>query len=152
MALWVLDHVVRGTPVDDTATIVIGATFARLVTVGVALASVQRWGARLGARLVNAALWACAVAQLAYPLAELLVKIAIALGAVAVPPVGVGNMSATGWFNLAAVWAVFGIPGGLFALSARSHANRYEVRSSWLPLAGGAAGMVGLLGLGALIG
>jgi hypothetical protein len=47
---------------------------------------------------------------------------------------------------------VFGIPGALLALNARSHANRYEVRSSRLPLAGGAAGLVGLPGLGALIG
>jgi hypothetical protein len=47
-----------------------------------------------------------APAQLAYPLAELMVKIAIALGAHALPPVDVGTMSGTSWFNRAAAWAV----------------------------------------------
>ncbi|WP_134741045.1 hypothetical protein [Nocardioides sp. 503] len=147
---WVLDHLVRGAPVDETGWIVAGATVLRVLTILVALAAVQRWGRRIPARLLSMALWGCAAAQLVYPAAEAVVKSAVLTGLLDAPDRGLGNMSAVGWFNFAAVWLIFGIPGLLFALAARDHDRRRRVSWVW-PAAGLAGGVVALFAIGALI-
>lgn len=150
-AAWVWDHVVRGTPVDATGWIIAGATVLRVVTIAVALAAVQRWGRAVPPGLLSTALWGCAAAQLVYPVAETAVKAAILVGLLDLPATGIGNMSAIGWFNFAAAWMVFGIPGVLFAVLAGDHQRARSV-SWWWPMAGVGGGVALLFATGAVIG
>lgn len=64
---------------------------------------------------------------------------------------GISNMSAEGWFNFAATWTIWGIPGVLFLLAALSYRARTAVRARWI-LLGLVGGTVLLGGLGVLIG
>lgn len=150
-ALWVLDHVVGGTPVDETGWVVLGSLVLRGGTIVVALASVARWGERLPAALVLTGLWGCAAAQLVYPLAELVAKTLVLVGVLDLPPRGVGDLGPTGWFNLAAVWLVFGVPGLLFVAAARSWTARHGGSWRW-PVVGLLSGAAALLTLGLIIG
>ncbi|WP_114906635.1 hypothetical protein [Ornithinimicrobium murale] len=150
-ALWVTDHVLGSEPVDATGWVILAATLLRLATIGVALASIQHWGRQLPAGPLLAALWGCAAAQLIYPVAETMVKALILLGAVELPPVGIGNMTSTGWFNFAAAWLVFGVPGALFVAAARSYQNRTGARWCWA-VAGTTGGGLALLTIGLIIG
>lgn len=149
--LWVADHVVGGEPVDDTGWVILGATLLRVVTIGIAVASVARWGRRLPPPLVVAGLWGCAAAQLVYPLTETVVKALVLAGVLDLAPTGIGDLSATGWFNFAVAWLVFGVPGALFASAARSYHRRTGVRWPW-GVAGVAAGTAALFAIGAVIG
>lgn len=148
--VWLVDHLVRGNPYDDAAWIVIGATGLRAVTIVIALASVAAWGERLPAGLVATGLWGCAAAQLVYPVAETLAKAAILLGILELPSHGISNMTAVGWFNFGAAWLVFGVPGLLFILAARSLKNRRPYPWHW-PAVGLASGAAALFGIGWLI-
>lgn len=150
--MWIHSHVVLGDEPDATAWVIAGATLLRVVTIMVALSSIQQWGTRLAPALVTTALWGCAAAQLAYPIAELLVKLTVLAGAVDLPSRGVGNMSGTGWFNLSMAWLIFGVPGGLFLLAARSYRNRAGGPVGPWPAVGAVSGVVLLLGLGLVIG
>ncbi|WP_300012333.1 hypothetical protein [Pseudonocardia sp.] len=150
-ALWVGGHVIGADPLDDTAWIVLGATLLRAATVALAPAGVQGWGRRFPAPLIEAGHWGAAAAQLAYPLAELVAKLLVLAGLLELPARGIGDMTSTGWFNLAAAWLVFGVPGALFVAAARSHRDRRGVRGSW-PLIGAAVGVLALLGIGVLLG
>jgi hypothetical protein len=150
-ALWVAGHVVGDDPLDDTAWVILGATVARAATVALALASVRDRGRRIPAPLIETGLWGCAAAQLAYPLAELVAKLLILGGLLDLPSRGISDMTSTGWFNLAAAWLVFGVPGALFTAAAGSHRNRRGVRGPW-PGIGAAAGVLALLGIGLLLG
>lgn len=145
--VWVIDHVVRGNPYDDAAWIVLGATWLRVVTIAIALASVARWGQRLPASLVATGLWGCAAAQLVYPVAETLAKAAILLGVLEMPLYGISNMTAVGWFNFGAAWLAFGVPGLLFILAARSLKNRRPYPWYW-PASGLISGIAALFGIG----
>lgn len=150
-AAWVWDHVVRGNPIGATGWIIAAATGLRVVTIAIALAAVQPWGRRIPAPLLTTSLWGCAAAQLVYPLAETVVKLAILAGLLDLPARGIGNMSATGWFNFSAAWLVFGLPGVLFVLLAVDHQRRESV--SWLwPLAGAGGGVAVLFAIGFVIG
>jgi hypothetical protein len=150
-ALWVIDHVLHGVPVDDTGWVILAATLLRLATIGVALASIQRWGREIPAGPLLAVLWGCAAAQMIYPVAETVVKALILLGAVELPAVGIGNMTSVGWFNFAMAWLVFGVPGALFGAAARSYQNRTGARWRWAT-AGTIGGGLALLTIGLIIG
>lgn len=148
---WVADHVVAGNPVGATGWIIAGATVLRVVTVVVALAAVREWGRRVPPPLLVTGLWGCAAAQLVYPVAETFVKALLLLGVLDLPARGIGNMTATGWFNFGAAWVVFGLPGALFVLLARDVGRRDRV--SWLwPVAGVGGGVAVLFAIGAVIG
>lgn len=150
--LWVRSHVVLGEQVDDAAGVIAGATLLRVVTIVIALASIQRWGARLPQALVVTGLWGCAAAQLVYPLAELAMKVAVLAGVADLPSRGVGDLSGTGWFNLSMAWLVFGVPGLLFVLAARSHRHRFGGRDGPWPVIGVVGGVLLLLATGLVIG
>ncbi|MCO1659039.1 hypothetical protein [Pseudonocardia humida] len=150
-ALWVAAHVVARQPVDATAWIILLATLLRAVTVVIALSSVRRWGRALPPVVVLTGLWACAAAQLAYPVAELAVKLALVAGVVDLPATGIGDLGATGWFNLSAAWVIFGLPGALFVAAAVSYRNRRSVSGPW-PVVGMLTGTALLFALGWLIG
>lgn len=150
LGLWLWDHVVTGSPVDETGWIVLAATVLRAGTVVVALASVRGWGRRLPGCLVHVGLWGCASAQLVYPFAESVAKLLVLAGVVTLPPTGIGNLGTDGWFNLAMAWLVFGVPGLLFVLAARSWAARHD-SSRVRAVAGLLLGVVALFGIGALV-
>jgi hypothetical protein len=142
------NQLMRGVPLDEGGQIALVATGLRLLTVAIALASVQAWGRRLPNWLVAAGLWGAAAVQLLYPLAETAVKAAILTGLVEPFGKGISNMSADGWFNFGAAWLIWGVPGALFTAAAVSFARRHRVSSlgTVLGLFGGAA-FLGLLGL-----
>jgi hypothetical protein len=142
---------VAGNPLDDGGRIALLATALRLLSVGIALATVQAWGARLPAWTVLAAAWGAAAVQLVYPLAETVVKAGILVGVIEPFGKGISNMSPEGWFNFGAAWLVWGVPGVFFALAALDFRRRNRV-----PVFGALLGLVGgvafLAGLGFLIG
>lgn len=150
--LWIHGHVVRGDRVDATAWVIAGATLLRVLTIVIALASIQRWGSRLAPALVTTGLWGCAAAQLVYPVAELVAKLAVVAGVLDLPSRGIGNLSGTGWFNLAMAWLIFGVPGGLFLLAARSHRNRVGGPVGPWPAVGLVGGVLVLFAIGFVIG
>lgn len=150
--LWIRSHVFLGEALDATAWVIAVATLLRVVTIVIALASIQRWGSRLPQALVTTGLWGSAAAQLVYPSAELVVKLAILTGIADLPSRGVGDMSGTGWFNLSMAWLIFGVPGALFVLAARSHRSRVGGPIGPWPFIGLGGGVVLLLGIGAVIG
>jgi hypothetical protein len=123
----------------------------RLLSIAIALASVQRWGERLPSWIVLAGLWGAAAVQLLYPVAETVVKTLILLGIMAPMNEGISNMSAEGWFNFAAMWALWGVPGTLILLAALAYRKRRPARG-WRVLLGVVGGAVLLSGLGLLIG
>ena len=123
----------------------------RLVTVGMALASVLAFGRRVPAWALLAGLWGAAAVQIVYPVAETVFKALILAGVVDPIDKGISNMSAEGWFNFASVWVIWGIPGILFALAAVSYRRRVTVRDRWVVL-GVLGGAAFLFALGALIG
>ena len=149
--MWTVSHVVLGNSIDATARIIIGATALRAVTIGIALASVQRWGARIPGRVLVAGLWGAASAQLIYPLAESIAKLLILIGAVELSSKGISDMSLTGWFNFSAVWLVFGVPGVLFVLAGRDSQRERGVGARWAAI-GAVAGVLFLGAIGAAIG
>lgn len=149
--LWVTDHVIQGEPMTSDGWVIIAATILRAVTIGIALSSITRWGARIAPPVVLAGLWGCAAAQLVYPGTEAVLKTLALAGLVDLAPTGLGDMSATGWFNFTVMWLVFGVPGVLFAIAARVYRRRTGVRG-WWGVAGVVAGAAFLFGLGAIIG
>lgn len=150
-AAWVGDHVLRGAPVEATGWVIAGATLLRLVTIAIALASVQNWGRRLPQPMVAAGLWGCAAAQLVYPVTETVVKTAVLTGLLDLPATGIGNLTAMGWFNFVAAWLIFGLPGVLFVITARDHHRRYPT-PWWWRVGGLLAGAAALFGIGYVIG
>lgn len=147
---WAWDHLMRGNPIDETAWIVAGATVLRVATIIIALAAVQPWARRIPAPAVCVGLWGCAAAQLVYPAAEAWTKAMVLMGLLDLPARGLGNMTAVGWFNFAAVWLIFGIPGLLFVVLARDHQRAHAVSWVW-PVVGLLGGVVALFGIGAII-
>lgn len=137
-------------PMTDDAYVAVGATGLRIATIGLALAAVQRWGRIVPARLLSMALWAAAIGQLAYPIAETVVKAAILLNVMEPLQKGISNMTPAGWFNFGAAWLIWGVPGWLFVLLANDHRRRHRLSWLWAPL-GAAGGVVGLAALGLLI-
>lgn len=146
----VLWNVAHGVSVGQQSVVVL-AVVLRLVTIGIALASVQRWGDRLPSWSVLAGLWGAAAVQLLYPVAETVVKLLILLGVMDPIDKGISNMTPEGWFNFAATWAIWGVPGALFLLAALSYRSRRPARGWWVGL-GVLGGAVMLAGLGVLIG
>ncbi|GIJ11916.1 hypothetical protein ACFFMR_05210 [Micromonospora andamanensis] len=142
--------VARGGAGEDSAVVLL-AILLRLVTIAMAIASVYPWGRVVPAWMLLAGLWGAAAVQLAYPIAETVVKGLILTGAMAPIDKGISDMSATGWFNFAAAWAVWGVPGVLFTLAALSYGRRHPVRRRWVVL-GVLGGAALLAGLGILIG
>ena len=131
--------------------VVLLAIGLRLVTVLMALAAVHRWGRLVPGWLLLAGLWGAAAVQLAYPIAETVVKSLILSGLMDPIDKGISNMSAEGWFNFLAAWLVWGVPGVLFTLAAIDH--RQRVATGGGAVAFGVVGGVVLLGgLGLLIG
>lgn len=123
----------------------------RMVTVFLASASVWTFGSRVPAWMLLTGLWGAAAVQLAYPIAETLVKALILLHLMDPIDKGISNMSAEGWFNFAAAWTIWGVPGVLFALAALSLGRRVTVRTRFV-LLGVLGGVAFLFGLGLLIG
>jgi hypothetical protein len=150
-AAWVWSHVVRGDPLDAVALIILGATLLRIGTLLVAWAAVCRWGRRLPQGPLVGALWGCALAQLVYPVAELVVKLLVLTRIVPSGTGGVRNMSAVGWGNFAAAAVVFGVPGALFAVLGHRVRVRRQVPARWAWI-GGAGGVVALGLIGVAIG
>ncbi|WP_433615928.1 hypothetical protein ACQP2P_13165 [Dactylosporangium sp. CA-139114] len=146
----VLWNVAHGASWGENGVVVLAVSL-RMLTVAMALASVQPWGARVPSWILLAGLWGAAAVQLMYPLAETVVKALILTGVMAPVHKGISNMSPEGWFNFGAMWVVFGIPGILFLLAALSYRSRTAVRSRWV-LLGILGGVVLLGGLGVLIG
>ncbi|MCP2322265.1 hypothetical protein HDA40_000772 [Hamadaea flava] len=145
--LWNMTH---GTSWNDNGVVIL-AICLRMLTVALALASVQQWGGRIPSWMVLAGLWGCAAVQLVYPVAETVVKGLILTGAMHPIDKGISNMSPEGWFNFGATWGIWGVPGVLFLLAALSYRARNAVRARWILL--GVVGGTALLGvLGALIG
>ena len=149
--LWLYGHLVQGEVIDQTAWIILGASIIRLLTIIIALASIQKWGEKIATWVILGGLSRAASAQLAYPIAELIVKLIILAGLLDYPAIGVGNMTPTGWFNLAAVWFIFGLPGVWFAQAARNYQTRKGLSNTWLWL-GSLLGIVALISIGLLIG
>jgi hypothetical protein len=131
--------------------VVLLAVGLRVVTVLLALAAVQRWGRRVPSWLLLAGLWGAAAVQLAYPVAETVVKGLILTGLMEPLDKGISNMSGEGWFNFGATWLVWGVPGVLFTLTALDVGRRVATRGRWVAV-GVVGGIVLLGGLGALIG
>ena len=131
--------------------VVLLAVGLRALTVLMALAAVQRWGRLVPGWLLLAGLWGAAAAQLAYPVAETVVKSLILTGLIDPLDKGISNMSGEGWFNFGATWLVWGVPGALFALTALDYGRRVAARGRWVAL-GAVGGVVLLGGLGLLIG
>jgi hypothetical protein len=131
--------------------VVLLAISLRLVTIAIALASVQPWGRLLPSWLILAGLWGAAAVQLIYPVAETVVKALILLHVIDPINKGISNMTAQGWFNFGAMWVVFGIPGILFLLSVLSYRARHRVPARWVAL-GILGGAILLGGLGFIIG
>lgn len=140
-----LDH-----PAGPDSAIAIGATVLRLLTIGVALAAVSGWARRLPAALLSMALWALAIGQLAYPVAETIVKALILLDLMEPIGKGISNMAPIGWFNFGAAWVIWGVPGTMFAILAVDHRLRYRLSWLWAP-AGALGGVATLAALGILI-
>jgi hypothetical protein len=131
--------------------VVLLAIGLRVVTVLMALAAVQRWGRSVPGWLLLAGLWGAAAVQLAYPVAETVVKGLILGGLIDPIDKGISNMSGEGWFNFAATWLIWGVPGVLFALAALTYGRQIAARGRWVAL-GVVGGVVLLGGLGMLIG
>jgi hypothetical protein len=131
--------------------VVLLAISLRLVTIAIALASVQPWGRLLPSWLILAGLWGAAAVQLINHVAETVVKALILLHVIDPINKGISNMTAEGWFNFGATWVVWGIPGVLFLLAALDYRRRVQVPTRWVLLGiGGGAAL--LTGLGVLIG
>ncbi|NKY40000.1 hypothetical protein [Cellulomonas septica] len=141
---------VRGGGTADQEVVVL-AIALRLVTVAVALASIQSWGRRLPGRVVLGGLWGAGAVQLAYPLAETVVKTATLAGLMEPLDKGVSDMSVQGWFNFGATWLIWGVPGALFVLAAVVFGRRLPHARAWALLSV-LAGIGFLAGLGLLIG
>jgi hypothetical protein len=47
---------------------------------------------------------------------------------------GISDMSAEGWFDFAATWTIWGVPGVLFLLAAVSYRARPPVPARWILL------------------
>ena len=151
LVMWINSHLIKKEPTDKTAWIILGALVLRALTVVIALASILKWGNKFAPWLILAGLSGCASAQLIYPLAELVVKLTILTGLIHMPSKGLGNMSPTGWFNLGAVWLIFGIPGALFVKVAVNFKEIHELPRKWY-FVGGALGIAALFAIGLLIG
>jgi hypothetical protein len=143
-------NLMGGSPLAKNAVVAL-ALVLRMLTVAMALASVQGWGRLVPPWLLSAGLWGAAAVQLAYPIAETVVKALILVGAMEPIDKGISNMTAEGWFNFGATWVIWGIPGTLFLLAARSYSRRVAVQRRWVAL-GLLGGVCLLVGLGALIG
>jgi hypothetical protein len=139
-----------GGPLADNGVVIL-AIALRVLTIGIALASVQWWGRRIPAWMLLAGLWGAAAAQLVYPAAETVVKALILADVMDPIDKGISNMTAVGWFNFGATWAVWGVPGVLFVLAALDYGRRVVVDRRWVAL-GVVGGAVLLAGLGMLIG
>ena len=146
----VLWNVARGASWGENGVVVLALSL-RMLTVAMALASVQPWGPRVPSWILLAGLWGAAAVQLMYPVAETVVKALILIGAMDPVDKGISNMSSEGWFNFGATWVVWGIPGILFLLAALSYRSRTPVGGRWV-LLGILGGVVLLGGLGVLIG
>jgi MFS family permease len=152
MAMWIADHLIEKTPVDETGWIILGASVLRMFTILLAFASLRNWSGKKNYQLlVFAGLCASASAQLVYPVAELFIKLAILSGLYEYGEKGLGNMSLTGWFNFTAVWIIFGVPGTLFAYIAYHFSKRYCLSTTWAWI-GGLLGVVVLGIIGFIIG
>ncbi|MEV0585568.1 hypothetical protein [Nonomuraea sp. NPDC050310] len=151
LVLAVANAFAEGAWPEGDGWVALGSVGLRILTVALALASVRPWGRRLPGRLVLGGLWGSAAAQFVYPALELIVKLLILAGVPIALGKGISNMSATGWFNFAAVWVVFGVPALLFGLAAVSYQRRSAASSlfAWLGVLGGCAA---LLLIGVLIG
>jgi hypothetical protein len=126
MSMWAIDHFFVNAPIDETGWIILGASVVRVFTIFLAYASLQNWSRKKKYQLiVFAGLCASASAQLVYPVVELFIKLAILTGWYEYGEKGLGKMTPTGWFNFAAVWMIFGIPGALFAVIAHHFRKRY---------------------------
>ena len=131
--------------------VVLLAIGLRVATVLMALAAVQAWGRLIPGWLLLAGLWGAAATQLAYPVAETVVKGLILGGVVDPIDKGISNMSAEGWFNFAGTWLIWGVPGVLFTLAALDHGRTVTARGRSVAL-GVIGGIVLLVGLGMAIG
>ncbi len=141
---------IHGTSWNDNGVVIL-AICLRMLTVALALASVQQWGRRIPSWVVLAGLGSSAAVQLVYPVAETVVKGLILAGAMHPIDKGISNMSPQGGFNFGATWAIWGVPGVLFLFAALSYRARDAVRAHWI-LLGVVGGSALLGGLGALIG
>ncbi|MFD9950217.1 hypothetical protein ACFWYW_56380 [Nonomuraea sp. NPDC059023] len=148
LILAAVNAVVESAWPEGDGLIALGAVGLRILTVMLALASVRPWGGRLPGWLVLGGLWGSAAAQFVYPALELIVKLLILAGVPIALDKGISNMSATGWFNFAAAWVVFGVPAVLFGLAALSYQRRSATSSrfAWLGVLGGSAALM-LIGL-----
>ena len=108
-------------------------------------------GEKIATWVILGGLSGAASAQLAYPIAELVAKLIILTGLLEYPAKGVGNMTPTGWFNVAAVWFIFGLPGLLFVQAARNYQASKGMSSTWVWL-GSLLGIITLALIGVLIG
>ena len=150
-SMWLYGHLIKKEVIDTTAWIILGACLLRFFTMLIALASIQKWGEKIQPWVVFCGLWGAASAQLVYPIAELIGKFLMLLGLIEHSGKGLGNMTLTGWFNLGAVWLIFGIPGFLFIAAAISYKARNSVSNAWAWIGGG-LGVGALLIIGLLIG
>jgi len=146
----VLVAIATGGSAGENAVVLL-AIGLRVATVVMALAAVQAWGRLVPAWLLLAGLWGAAATQLAYPVAETLVKGLILGGLVDPIDKGISNMSAEGWFNFAGTWLIWGVPGLLFTLAALDHGRQVSARGRSVAL-GIIGGIVLLGGLGMAIG
>ncbi|MDO1450147.1 hypothetical protein Q0590_27955 [Rhodocytophaga aerolata] len=151
LAMWINSHLLQEEPIDQTAWIILAALLLRVFTILIALASIQKWGQLFPSWAVLGGLSGSASAQLIYPVAELIVKLVLLTGLIESSPTGLGNMSLTGWFNLSAVWVIFGIPGMLFVLAAKNYKTSTSLSTKWLWI-GSLLGITSLFFIGWLIG
>lgn len=149
-AMWINSHLLQQEPIDQTAWIILAALLLRVFTMIIALSSVQKWGQYFPSWAVLGGLSGAGSAQLIYPIAELLVKLVLLTGLLESSPIGLGNMSLTGWFNLSAVWVIFGLPGILIVLAAKNYKRSRSLTNRWIWI-GGLLGIITLFFIGLLI-
>ncbi|QHT66998.1 hypothetical protein GXP67_10235 [Rhodocytophaga rosea] len=133
-SMWINSHILKQEPIDQTAWIILGALLLRIFTIVVALASIQKWGQQFPPWAVLGGLSGSASAQLIYPIAELFAKLVLLTSLIESSTTGLGNMSLTGWFNLSAMCVIFGIPGMLFVLAAKSYKQSTAISNRWAGL------------------
>ncbi|RFS82974.1 hypothetical protein D0T12_22495 [Actinomadura spongiicola] len=141
----------RGESFNGTDGVIALACGLRGLTIAMAQATIRSWGRRVPGWLLLGGLAGAAGLQAFYPLAELVIKLAVVVGLVDETGLGATHTDATAWFNLVMTALIWGVPGALLGRSAMQYRRRAGVRFRWV-LLGIVGGLAFLGSLGVVIG